>query len=1031
MGDLRSTIKVDTQGVNDFLDKTKKARKEIIAIKKLLESKGFKGNQSQLVRAAKAYRREFLKAIKDIEKADLARIRGAIEAQKQLIQKDPAPTSEQTANLEELTTASEVLTVLATSSDESADSLEELQAALNETGEAATDSGEGFEDMDEAVTDAITSIADLKERNKEIKDTLENAPKAGEAGYEELKDLIAELTLEFSENRTEILEFNRGLRQGASETELASGSILELSQTVRRLTTEYNALGKEERKTAEGQELKNKIKSTREEVNKLRSELGDNRGFVGSYVQALESMGAPLGQAKQGVNAFSGALKLLLANPVVALLAAITAALGVLFGAWTSTKEGAEAMDRASAAVGATLDVLRDVAVTVAKALFSAFNDPLGSLKAFGSALLDNVLNRLKGALDIIFAVGRGIKALATVDMEGLRQASEDAATALVQVNTGLDADQQREFAQSVRDTANEIAREAAEAARLTGILQGLKDEERGLGVERAKLNTELIKARDRARDQNTPLAERIKLLKQIEGADGNLLTKEEANQVQRVAALQALAAQSDSNADTLDKLAQEEIKLERIRQRTASNTLTLNRQIRRLEQEGARERAREQKEEARQIEEIKKKREELLSVINRDNQKRAENLARFNEQIKRLEIAAIQDVTKRLLAEEEHRADQRKKAQESSFQDLITLQEQNLDKSLASDSLSAQEKKDLEDKTNAEILELTRSHNKLLQAEQTSHEAALSKIKADAAAKEEAARQAEIDATIAEQDAELAAEELVAKKTEEIRNKRAKAVAAAVQTAVQTSFDLINKIQQAAAAAENKAFEDAINARQSTIDSLQEQLNNATGVHAQFLEKQIEAERKAQEKLKRQAEQAAKDQAEAQRAIQLTQAIVNGALAVTNALGSAPPPANFILAGAVGAAAAVEIATIATQKFAKGGVIQGASHAKGGVPASVAGAANVELEGGEIVINKNSAQIYREELSEINAAGGGVRFQFGGDVSPDLEAVAVSDNNNDERFLNQMKKLKFFVNVTDISNLQEETAEVVNSSSI
>jgi hypothetical protein len=56
----------------------------------------------------------------------------------------------------------------------------------------------------------------------------------------------------------------------------------------------------------------------------------------------------------------------------------------------------------------------------------------------------------------------------------------------------------------------------------------------------------------------------------------------------------------------------------------------------------------------------------------------------------------------------------------------------------------------------------------------------------------------------------------------------------------------------------------------------------------------------------------AAEEQFKNQKAAQLAMAIVAGALAVQQALSSAPPPANFILAGISGAAAAVEIGVIA-----------------------------------------------------------------------------------------------------------------------
>ena len=63
---------------------------------------------------------------------------------------------------------------------------------------------------------------------------------------------------------------------------------------------------------------------------------------------------------------------------------------------------------------------------------------------------------------------------------------------------------------------------------------------------------------------------------------------------------------------------------------------------------------------------------------------------------------------------------------------------------------------------------------------------------------------------------------------------------------------------------------------------------------------------------------------------------------------------------------------------FADGGMVHGKSHAQGGEKFAVGGRV-VELEGGEAVINKRSTSMFRNQLSAMNAAGGGVKFADGG----------------------------------------------------
>lgn len=66
------------------------------------------------------------------------------------------------------------------------------------------------------------------------------------------------------------------------------------------------------------------------------------------------------------------------------------------------------------------------------------------------------------------------------------------------------------------------------------------------------------------------------------------------------------------------------------------------------------------------------------------------------------------------------------------------------------------------------------------------------------------------------------------------------------------------------------------------------------------------------------------------------------------------------------------------TSTKAADGMLIGPSHANGGIPISTPNGM-IEAEGGEVIINKNSSLLFRNELSAINEAGGGVRFAGGG----------------------------------------------------
>lgn len=64
--------------------------------------------------------------------------------------------------------------------------------------------------------------------------------------------------------------------------------------------------------------------------------------------------------------------------------------------------------------------------------------------------------------------------------------------------------------------------------------------------------------------------------------------------------------------------------------------------------------------------------------------------------------------------------------------------------------------------------------------------------------------------------------------------------------------------------------------------------------------------------------------------------------------------------------------------KFADGDILQGRSHAQGGIPFLLNGVPGFEAEGGEAIINKRSTSMFAPLLSAINVAGGGKKFAAG-----------------------------------------------------
>ena len=198
----------------------------------------------------------------------------------------------------------------------------------------------------------------------------------------------------------------------------------------------------------------------------------------------------------------------------------------------------------------------------------------------------------------------------------------------------------------------------------------------------------------------------------------------------------------------------------------------------------------------------------------------------------------------------------------------------------------------------------------------------------------------------------------------------------------ISSGFEVAQMIADSAFAiaqeARNKETENQKNAIDERFAYEEDQLNRKVemGINTQRV---ADRELIALEK-KKQSEQdkIAKEAFEKNKKSKRSQALINGALAITQIFATTPPPASFILAGVQGVATGLQIAAIEKEKFTRGGILRGPSHANGGIDL---GNGN-EAEGGEIIINKNSAKLFKSELSAINQAGGGVSFERGGIIS-------------------------------------------------
>lgn len=274
---------------------------------------------------------------------------------------------------------------------------------------------------------------------------------------------------------------------------------------------------------------------------------------------------------------------------------------------------------------------------------------------------------------------------------------------------------------------------------------------------------------------------------------------------------------------------------------------------------------------------------------------------------------------------------------------------------------------------------------------------------------------------------------------------------------ALQAAQQIYGSIQQAAQQASQRRLDNELKAVETEAER-EKAIRKAKLDSGVLSEKQYEKEiAEIDKQAEARREEAQKEAFEKEKRWNILTAIMNTAMGVTAALKQLPSPKAWIEAALVTATGAAQVATISAQKFARGGELHGASHAQGGIKGNIQGH-NIELEGGEVVINKRSSAKYRKELSLINSENGwgvdfantrgrGYKFARGGvlgsyDFSPApvpkpesiTKAIEVSNQRTEAMIAatnRRIDRLQVQVNISDIENASETKQVHINRASL
>ena len=223
----------------------------------------------------------------------------------------------------------------------------------------------------------------------------------------------------------------------------------EVDESVQRTTDSVEELGAQTKKTSG--EMKSGFKAAEQGTKGLGSS-------IGGLIKALGVIGVALA-------VFDFMKELLLKNQKVM-----------------------DALNTATTALEILFVKLFEAVEPIGEAMSAAFSDPKQAVIDLWEAIKTNIVNRFEGLIIAVQAAGKTIEAAFNFDWDTAKEGALEFGSALIQVGTGLDAEQQAALVQNVKDFAIEVKDATVSAVKQAEALVKLRNEVILLEAEQRRL---------------------------------------------------------------------------------------------------------------------------------------------------------------------------------------------------------------------------------------------------------------------------------------------------------------------------------------------------------------------------------------------------------------------------------------------------------------------------------------------------------------------------------------------------------------
>ena len=356
-----------------------------------------------------------------------------------------------------------------------------------------------------------TELDGLKQRLSDVQQELINAesnaanaasalgPKLGQKASEASQNLFS-LNNAIKDQKDEVAKLTQQLNE-------ASASLNSLKETgdlsaIEKQRAEYDALAASlhdaENKllnlqTAQSQ-ASSEFDNVTRQIEQQDSVMVKMLGGYENYKQIVDQLPSRVKNVITGIQGMTGAAKAFIATPLGAVIAAIVLVLQSLKTWFDSSAEGQMEFARISGYVGGVLNQLKEIVITVGKAIYSAFSDPKKAVSDLWEAIKTNIVNQVHAVGGIFSELGGLIKAAFDLDFDGVKKHFGEMDNQILQFATGV-----KDLRKGIKYYIDDVHEAAKKNSELSVREQQLHRNRSKWQIEEKKINAAIAEARLKA----------------------------------------------------------------------------------------------------------------------------------------------------------------------------------------------------------------------------------------------------------------------------------------------------------------------------------------------------------------------------------------------------------------------------------------------------------------------------------------------------------------------------------------------------